>query len=49
MKTETLKELQKEIEQQNELISILWDYISERDVDEVSRRLRELESEKNNN
>ena len=46
---EKLKELQKEIEQQNELISILWDYISDRDVDEVSRRLRELEREKNNN
>ena len=46
---EKLKELQKEIEQQNELISILWDYISDRDVDNVSARLRELESEKNNN
>tara|TARA_R100001594_G_scaffold14471_1_gene30731 strand:+ start:1485 stop:1631 length:147 start_codon:yes stop_codon:yes gene_type:complete len=46
---EKLKELQKEIEQQNELISILWDYISDRDVDEISRRLRELEREKNNN
>ena len=42
------KTLEEEIEQQNELISILWDYISDRDVDEVSRRLRELESEKNN-
>tara|TARA_Y100001937_G_C7074856_1_gene310099 strand:- start:51 stop:197 length:147 start_codon:yes stop_codon:yes gene_type:complete len=45
---EKLKELQKEIERQNELISILWDYISERDVDNVSARLRELESENNN-
>ena len=42
------KTLEEEIEQQNELISILWDYISDRDVDNVSRRLRELESEKNN-
>tara|TARA_Y100001938_G_C8003468_1_gene386019 strand:- start:245 stop:391 length:147 start_codon:yes stop_codon:yes gene_type:complete len=45
---EKLKELQKEIERQNELISILWDYVSERDVDNVSARLRELESENNN-
>ena len=43
-----LTELQKEIEQQNELISILWDYISDRDIDNISERLKELESKKNN-
>ena len=45
---EKLKQLEKDIEQQNELISILWEYVWERDYDEISRRVRKLESEKNN-
>ncbi len=37
------KELEQEIKRQNYLIEILWEFISEKDVDKVSKKLRKYE------
>ena len=36
-----IKELEQEIKRQNYLIEILWEFVSEKDVDKVSKRLRQ--------
>ena len=37
------KELEQEIKRQNYLIEILWEFISEKDVDKVNKKLRKYE------
>ena len=37
------KELEQEIKRQNYLIEILWEFVSEKDVDKVSKKLRKYE------
>ena len=38
-----IKELEQEIKRQNYLIEILWEFVSEKDVDKVSKKLRKYE------
>ena len=38
-----IKELEQEIKRQNYLIEVLWEFVSEKDVDKVSKKLRKYE------
>ena len=38
-----MEELKQEIKRQNYLIEVLWEFISEKDVDKVSKKLRKYE------
>ena len=43
-----MEELKQEIKRQNYLIEVLWEFVSEKDVDKVSKKLRKYIQEKIN-
>ena len=38
-----MEELKQEIKRQNYIIEVLWEFVSEKDVDKVSKKLRKYE------
>ena len=38
-----MEELKQEIKRQNYLIEVLWEFVSEKDVDKVSKKLRKYD------
>ena len=43
-----MEELKQEIKRQNYLIEVLWEFVSEKDVDKVNKKLRKYERITNN-